>query len=100
MTIKTICALTFKIDTISGSYIEYEIEPLASMFADSADEAIISYINKIIRLHVEELECYTMEVTLACGDSVIFYRVKGKNIAFKGNVISDYIVIDVPFICS
>ena len=100
MTIKTVCALTFKRDTTSGSYIDYEIEPLASIFADSDDEAIISYINKVISSHVEEPECYIMEVTLACGDPVRYYRVQGKNITFKGAVISEYIVIDVPFIGS
>ena len=98
MTIKTGCALTFKRDTTSGSYRDYEIEPLASIFADSNDEAIISYINKVISLHIEEIECYIMEVTLACGDIVRYYRVQGKNITLKGDVTSDYIVIDVPFI--
>lgn len=100
MTIKTVCALTFKKDDISDSYIDYEIEPLASIFADSDDEAIISYINKVISLHIKEIECYIMEVTLECGDTVRYYRVKGKNITFKGDVISEYIVIDVQFIGS
>ena len=35
MTIKTVCALTFKQDAIFGSYVDYEVYPLASVFKDS-----------------------------------------------------------------
>lgn len=100
MTIKTVCALTFKREEGFDSYTDYEVYPLASIFTDSDDKALASYISKTTSIHIEIQECYIMEVTLACGELLKFYRVKGRNTTFDHDVIKDYIVIDVPFICS
>ena len=98
MTIKTVCALTLKQDAISGSYTDYEIYPLASMFADSDDDTLISYIIKMTSIHIEIQECAIMEVTLECGKTLRFYRVKEINTTLNRVGIKDYLVIDVPFI--
>ena len=98
MTIKTVCALTLKQDTISGSYTDYEIYPLASMFTDSDDDALISYIIKMTSIHIEIQECAIMEVTLECGKTLRFYKQKKKSTIVNKDIVNDYLVIDVPFI--
>ena len=100
MTIKTICQLTFKKEEISDLYIDYEVYPLASIFADSDDEALASYITKIISPHIEIQECYVMEVILTCGVQLTCYRAKGKNATSNHDIVGDYLVIDTQFIGS
>lgn len=70
------------------------------MFADSNDDALASYITKMTSVHIEIQECSIMETSLAHGDILRFYRVKGRNTTFNHDVIEDYLVIDVPFIDS
>lgn len=100
MTIKTVCKLTLKRDEELCEYTDYEVYPLASMFASSDDDAMVSYIKKMTSPHIEVQECGIMEVSLEDGNTLRFYRVKGRNITFKHNVVADYLVIDVPFIGS
>lgn len=100
MTIKTVCKLYLKSEEGFCSYTDYEIYPLASMFASSNDDAMLSYIEKMTSPHIEVQECRIMEVSLKDGSILRFYRVKGRNITFKHDVVADYLVIDVPFIVS
>lgn len=100
MTIKTVCKLYLKSEEGFGSYTNYEIYPLASMFASSNDDAMLSYIEKMTSPHIEIQECNIMEISLEYGETLRFYRVKRRNIALKHDVIADYLVIDVPFIGS
>ena len=53
MNIKTVCKLYLKREEGFGSYTDYEIYPLASMFADSDDDALASYITKIPSKYME-----------------------------------------------
>ena len=98
MIIKTICALTLKQDAIFGSYVDYEVYPLASVFANSKREAIVLYINKILNLNIEVQECFLMEITLDNKDTLKFYRVKGQNTISDSAFEQDYIVLDTSFI--
>ena len=98
MTIKTVCKLSLKREEEYISYTNYEIYPLASMFANSDDDALISYIKEILNKYIEIQECAIMEASLEYGDTLRFYRVKGRNITFNHDVVEDYIVINVPFI--
>ena len=100
MDIKTVCKLSLKIEERFQLYTDYEIYPLAAVFADSDNDAIASYISKMTSVHIEIQKCEIMEVTLAHGDILRFYRVKGNNTKSGRNVVADYIVIDVPFIGS
>lgn len=100
MNIKTVCKLYLKREEGFGSYTNYEIYPLASMFASSNDDAMLSYIEKMTSPHIEVQECEIMEVSLEAGHTLRFYRVKGRNTTFERNVVGDYLVIDVPFIGS
>lgn len=100
MDIKTVCKLSLKIEKEFQSYTDYEIYPLAAVFADSNADALVSYITKMTSEHIEIQECEIMEVTLAHGDILRFYRVKGRNTKLGHNIVADYIVIDVPFIGS
>ena len=100
MTIKTICKLTLKREKGFNSYTDYKIYPLASVFASSNNEAIISYIKDITDLHIEVQECAIMEVSLEYGGTLRFYRVKRKNTTLECDFVGDYLVIDVPFIGS
>ena len=98
MTIKTVCALTLKQDAISGSYLDYEVYPLASMFANSKREAMVLYINKILNNYLEVQECFLMEITLTNNDILKFYKVKGQNIMSDSAFEQDYLVLDTTFI--
>lgn len=100
MNIKTVCKLYLKSEEGFCSYTNYEIYPLASMFASSDDEAMASYIKKITSLNIEVQECGIMEVSLAYGNKLRFYRVKRRNTTLERDIIGDYVVIDVPFIDS
>lgn len=98
MNIKTVCTLSLKREEGYISYTGYEIYPLASIFADSDDDALISYIIKMTSTDIEIQECAIIEVTLECGKTLRFYRVKEINTALNRVGIKDYLVIDVPFI--
>ena len=98
MTIKTVCKLYLKSEEGFCSYTDYEIYPLASMFANSDDDAIVSYIEKMTSPHIEIQKCEIMEVSLESGHTLRFYRVKGRNTTLERDVVGDYLVIDVPFI--
>lgn len=100
MNIKTVCKLSLKREEGFCSYTDYEIYPLASMFADSDDDALVSYINKMKSPHIEIQECTIIETLLAQGDTLRFYRIKGRNTTLEHDVVADYLVIDVPFIGS
>lgn len=100
MNIKTVCKLSLKREEGFYSYTDYEVYPLASVFADSDNDALVSYITNMTNIHIEIQECLIMEVSLAHGDTLRFYRVKGINITFNRDVVEDYLVIDVPFIGS
>ena len=100
MNIKTICKLYLKREEGFGSYTDYEIYPLASMFASSDDDAIVSYIEKMTSPHIEVQKCEIMEISLEAGNTLRFYRVKGRNTTLERDVVGDYLVIDVPFIGS
>ena len=100
MNIKTVCKLYLKSEEGFGSYTDYEIYPLASMFASSDDDAIVSYIEKMTSPHIEVQKCEIMEVSLEAGHILRFYRVKGRNTTLERDIVGDYLVIDVPFIGS
>lgn len=100
MNIKTVCKLYLKSEEGFCSYTNYEIYPLASMFANSDDDAMLSYIEKMTSPHIEVQECRIMEVSLEDGHTLRFYRVKGRNTTLERDVVTDYLVIDVPFIGS
>lgn len=100
MNIKTVCKLYLKSEEGFCSYTNYEIYPLASMFASSDDDAMLSYIKAMIGPNIEVQECGIMEVSLAYGNKLRFYRVKGENTTLERDIIGDYLVIDVPFIGS
>lgn len=98
MTIKTVCSLSLKREEGFDSYTGYEVYPLASIFADSDDNALISYLLNMISTDIEIQECPIMEVTFECGETLRFYRAKEINTKLNRVGIKDYIVIDVPFI--
>ena len=100
MNIKTVCKLYLKKEEGFGSYTDYEIYPLASMFASSDDDAIVSYIEKMTSPHIEVQKCEIMETSLEAGNTLRFYRVKGRNTTLERDVVEDYLVIDVQFINS
>ena len=100
MNIKTVCKLYLKREEGFGSYTDYEIYPLASVFASSDDDAIVSYIEKMTSPHIEVQKCEIMEISLEAGNTLRFYRVKGRNTTLERDVVGDYLVIDVPFIDS
>lgn len=100
MNIKTVCKLYLKSEEGFCSYTNYEIYPLASMFANSDDDAMLSYIEKMTNPHIEVQECNIMEISLEYGGTLRFYRVKGRNTTLERDVVGDYLVIDVPFIGS
>lgn len=100
MNIKTVCKLYLKSEEGFCSYTDYEIYPLASMFASSDDDAIVSYIEKMTSPHIEVQKCEIMEILLVYGNTLRFYRVKGRNTTLERDVVGDYLVIDVPFIDS
>ena len=97
MTIKTVCALTLKQDAIFGSYVDYEVYPLASAFKDSDDEAIASYL-RTTDLYINIQECIVLEITLSHGETLRFYRAKGRDVVSKCDVVRDYLVVDSLFI--
>lgn len=97
MTIKTVCALTLKQDAIFGSYVDYEVYPLASVFKDSDDEAITSYL-RTTNLYINIQECIVLEITLSHGETLRFYRAKGRDVVSKCDVVRDYLVVDSLFI--
>ena len=97
MTIKTVCTLILKQDAIFGSYIEYEVYPLASTFADSDDEAIASYL-RTTDLYISIQECIVLEITLSHSETLRFYRAKGRDVVSKCDIVRDYLVIDSLFI--
>ena len=97
MTIKTVCTLTLKQDAIFGSYIDYEVYPLASTFVDSDDDAITSYL-RTTDLYISIQECIVLEITLSHGETLRFYRAKGRDVVSKCDIVRDYLVVDVPFI--
>ena len=41
-----------------------------------------------------------MEVTLEYGETLHFYRLKGKSTIINKDIVNDYLVIDIPFIDS
>lgn len=96
MTIKTVCALTLKQDAIFGLYVDYEVYPLASVFKDSDDEAIASYL-KTTDLYINIQECIVLEITLSHGETLRFYRAKGRDVVSKCDVVRDYLVVDSLF---
>lgn len=98
MNIKTVCKLSLKKEEGFLSYTDYEVYPLAAIFAESDEAALLSYISKMTSPHIKIQECNIMEVTLLDAETLRFYRVKGRNTTFEHNVIEDYLVIDVPFI--
>ena len=98
MNIKTVCKLYLKREEGFGSYTDYEIYPLASMFADSDNDALASYITKIPSKYMEIQKCAIMEASLTNGGTLRFYRLKGRNTIVNKDVVSDYFVINVPFI--
>ena len=97
MTIKTVCTLTLKQDAIFGSYIDYEVYPLASVFKDSDDEAIASYL-RTTDLYINIQECIVLEITLSHGETLRFYRAKGRDVVSKCDIVRDYLVVDSLFI--
>lgn len=100
MTIKTVCKLYLKREEGFGLYTDYEVYPLASVFASSDDDAMVSYIEKMTNPHIEVQKCEIMEISLEAGYILRFYRVKGRNTTLERNVVTDYLVLDVPFIDS
>lgn len=100
MTIKTVCKLYLKREEGFGLYTDYEVYPLASVFASSDDDAMVSYIEKMTNPHIEVQKCEIMEVSLEASYTLRFYRVKGRNTTLERDVIADYLVLDVPFIDS
>lgn len=96
MTIKTVCALTLKQDAIFGSYIDYEVYPLASVFKDSDDEAIASYL-RTTDIYINIQECIVLEITLSHGETLRFYRAKGRDVVSKCDIVRDYLVVDSLF---
>lgn len=100
MNIKTVCKLSLKREEGFLSYTDYEVYPSAAIFADSDNDAIASYITKTTNIHIEIQECEIIEITLAHGDILRFYRVKGRNTTYEHDIVEDYVVIDVPFIGS
>lgn len=100
MNIKTVCKLYLKKEEGFCSYTNYEIYPLASIFANSDDDAMLSYIEKMTSPHIEVQKCEIMEISLEAGNTLRFYRVKGRNTTLERDIIADYLVIDVPFIGS
>lgn len=96
MTIKTVCALTLKQDAIFGSYVDYEVYPLASVFKDSDDEAIASYL-RTTDIYINIQECIVLEITLSHGETLRFYRAKGRDVVSKCDVVRDYLVVDSLF---
>ena len=97
MTIKTVCALTLKQDAIFGSYVDYGVYPLASVFKDSDDEAIASYL-RTTDLYINVQECIVLEITLSHGETLRFYRAKGRDVVSKCDVVRDYLVVNSLFI--
>ena len=97
MTIKTVCSLTLKQDTIVGSYIGYEIYPLASTFINSDNEAIASYL-RTTNPYIKIKECFILEITLSHGETLRFYRAKGRDVVSKCDIVRDYLVVDSLFI--
>lgn len=100
MNIKTICKLSLKREEGFNSYTDYEVYPIASIFANSEKDALLSYLDKMTSPHIELQECNIMEITLAHGDVLQFYRVKGRNTTLNHDVVGDYLIIDVLFIGS
>ena len=100
MNIKTVCKLHLKREKGGCSYTSYRIYPLASMFASSDDDAMLSYIKEITSPHMEIQECNIMEVSLEYGETLRFYRVKKRNTTLECDIVTDYLVIDVPLIAS
>ena len=98
MNIKTICKLTLNRDEELCEYTDYEVYPLASIFAKSDDDAIVSYITKMTSPHIEVKGCKIMEVKLLFDETLRFYRVEGRNTTRDCDVTQDYLVVDVPFI--
>lgn len=98
MTIKTVCKLTLKKEEGYFLHTDYEVYPLASMFAKSDDDAIVSYITKMTSSHIEIQGCKIMEVHLLFDETLRFYRVEGKNTIRNCDMVQDYLVVDVPFI--
>lgn len=100
MNIKTVCKLYLKSEEGFPSYTDYEIYPLASMFVSSDDDAMVSYIKKMTSPHIEVQECNIMEISLEYGGTLRFYRVKRRNTILECDVVTDYLVINIPFIIS
>lgn len=98
MTIKTVCKLTLKKEEGYLLHTDYEVYPLASVFANSDDDAIVSYITKMTSPHIEVKGCEIMEVKLLSDETLRFYRVEGRNTTRDCDVSQDYLVVDVPFI--
>lgn len=100
MNIKTVCKLILKKEEGYVSYTDYEIYPLASMFASSDDDAIVSYISEMTSPHIKIQKCEIMETTLLHDETLCFYRVQGQNTILGHDVVEDYLVIDIPVIGS
>lgn len=98
MTIKTVCKLTLKKDERSNSYIDYEVYPLASLFADSENKAMASYINKIISSSIKVQECDILGITFDNCDTLEFYRVRMQDTVTNRTFEQDYLVLNVSFI--
>ena len=98
MTIKTVCKLTLKRDERFNSYIDYEVYPLASLFANSRNEAMESYIKEMIRPSIKVQECAIVGTTFANNDTLEFYRVRMIDRATNRTFEQDYLVLDVSFI--
>ena len=98
MTIKTVCKLTLKKEEGYSLYTDYEVYPLASIFAKSDDDAMVSYITKMTSPHIEIKGCKIMEVHLLFDETLRFYRVEGYNTTRNCDMVQDYLIVDVPYI--
>ena len=68
------------------------------MFADSDDDALASYITNVQSKYMEIQKCAIMEASLVHGDTLRFYRLKGRSTIINKDIVNDYLVINIPFI--
>lgn len=77
-------------------YEDYQVYPIATTFADTNKDAIISYLQKL-PITVEVTNINIMEVTIN-GNKLNFYRVGAKNIMVNTTWSVDYIIIDCDLV--
>lgn len=101
MEIKTICKLTLKQEDGYLSYTDYEVYPVASLFAETDKDAIVKYIQSNDNLHVEITGCDIMEASILGVETITFYRIHSVcDLHPTETDTSDYIIISNRFITS